>query len=160
MAIYTSRFSNPELRKEYYTAVRIATGAPKWDLGYKLDGELKELMPFGLLGKYDNDISAFKREYFVRLERIGVDRIIQQLRQFESDEKDVVLLCWEDVRKGEKDWCHRTMFAEWWLTQTGEIIEELHDPTNFSIPKMPKSATKPVFQETIPKPTCEQIDLF
>ena len=47
MAIHTSRFSNPELRSGKYTTVRISLGTPKWPLGYHLDAELADLMPFG-----------------------------------------------------------------------------------------------------------------
>ena len=45
----------------------------------------------------------------------------------EVEGKDLVLLCYEDVRNLE-DWCHRTMFAQWYCEHTGEIIEELKDP--------------------------------
>lgn len=145
--IYTSRFSNPELRRECYTTVRIAIGTPKWDLGYRLNGEIKDLMPFGLLGKYDDDIEGFRREYIKRLDHVGVDRIRQQIQSFSGD---VVLLCWEDVRKGDNNWCHRTMFAEWWQGQTGETIPELTDPSNHPASRASKGATKP------PKPAKEE----
>ena len=121
--IYTSRFSNPELKKGFYTAVRISLGAPKWDTGYRLYGEIKDLMPFGLLGKYDNSPEAFRRKYFARLDGIGVNRIQRQLAHFDKMGQDVVLLCWEDVRK-DGEWCHRTMFSEWWMGKTGEKIQE------------------------------------
>jgi len=127
--IYTSRYSNRELRKGCYTAVRISIGIPKWGLGYKLDGELKDLMPFGLLGKYDNDLDGFRREYYARLDGIGTQRIASQLKLFEDAGKDIVLLCYEDIRKGADNWCHRTVFSEWWKERTGELIEELPDYT-------------------------------
>lgn len=142
MTIYTSRYSNPELRKGTYTAVRISLGTPKWDIGYRLAGELKDLMPFGLLNKYDL-YEDFKQEYFMRLDRIGVSRIRSQLQRFESFGQDVVLLCYEDIRKGPENWCHRTAFSEWWLIKTGEVIEELYDPTPDPSLKKPKAATSP-----------------
>jgi hypothetical protein len=126
MTIYTSRFSNPELRKGCYTAVKISLGSPRWNLGYRLDGDIKDLMPYGLLGKYDDDSESFRREYCSRLDRVGVQRIMVQLRSFEDTGKDVVLLCYEDIRK-EGYWCHRSMFADWWRDRTGQIIEELSD---------------------------------
>jgi len=137
MPMYTSRFSNPELRSGRYTAVRISVGAPRFNTGYRLDGEIKDLMPYGLFGKYDDDIKVFRSEYIKRLDSIGVDRIHRQLQAFSGD---VVLLCWEDVRKGHDDWCHRTMFAEWWLERTGEAIFELPDPSAVKRPKPRKAA--------------------
>ena len=97
-------------------------------------------MPFGLLNKYEL-YEDFKREYFMRLDRIGVSRIRSQLQQFESLGKDVVLLCYEDIRKGPENWCHRTAFAEWWLLKTGEAIKELYDPTPDPTAQKPKVAT-------------------
>ena len=128
MSIYTSRYSNPELKKGIYSAVRISLGTPRWNVGYQLSGEIKDLMPFGLLNKYEL-YEDFKREYFSRLDRIGVAKIRSQLEMFENIGKDVVLLCYEDIRKGPENWCHRIAFAEWWKERTGESIEELYDPT-------------------------------
>lgn len=126
--IYTSRFSNPELRSGKYTAVRISVGTPRWQLGYPVSGSIGELMPKGIFGKYETK-AAFEVEYRKRLNCIGVAYIRQLLSAFERLGKDVVLLCYEDVRKGESDWCHRTIFADWWKEQTGETIPELPDPS-------------------------------
>lgn len=133
--LYVSRFSNPELKSGKYTAVRISLGSPKWPLGYTVAGELKDLMPFGLLGKYDS-YEDFERAYFQRLNQIGVDRILYQLNRFTFAGRNTVLLCFEDIRC-EGEWCHRTAFAKWWLMQTGEIVDELPDP---SAPRKPKQA--------------------
>lgn len=46
--IYTSRFSNPELKSGDYVPVRISVGAPRWKVGYEIAGTIKELMPTGL----------------------------------------------------------------------------------------------------------------
>ena len=40
--------------------------------------------------------------------------------------KTLVLLCYEDLRKPDQ-WCHRTLFAEWWQKMTGEVINELEE---------------------------------
>ena len=127
--IYTSRYSNPELRSGNYTAVRISIGTPRWDIGFPLVGEIKDLMPFGLLDVEDSAI--FKARYFEMLNKKGVARIKNQLQKFETLGKPVVLLCYEDIRKGDSNWCHRTMFAEWWFNQTGEKIFELVDNSKF-----------------------------
>lgn len=123
MKLFTSRYGNKILRNGNYTTVRISLGTPKWDLGYRLDGEFKDLMPFGLFREYET-YEAFKPAYFERLDKIGVSRIQQQLADFDKLGKDVVLLCYEDIRKPE-NWCHRTAFAEWYKMRTGITIEEL-----------------------------------
>ena len=159
MAIYTSRFSNPVLRQECYTAVRISLGAPRWKLGYSLDGAIKDLMPVGLLGKYDEDMEGFKKEYFKRLDCIGVDKIKRQLQPLEHKGNDIVLLCYEDIRKGPNDWCHRVMFAEWWKLRTGELIEELPDSTTVPTPKIIKGISNTCQVDTPAGSTYEQVQL-
>ena len=78
------------------------------------------------------DLESFKPAYYGKLEGIGTERIISMVKRLEqkaqSEGKDLVLLCYEDVRLPE-DWCHRTVFAEWWAENTGEAIKELPDPT-------------------------------
>lgn len=143
--IYTSRFSNPELKTGKYTAVRISVGSPRWAVGYQINGAMSELMPKGIYGKYDNDKAAYEVEYRKRLDYFGVQHIREQLASFSRLGNDVVLLCYEDIRKGENDWCHRTMFAKWWFEKTGEVIPELPDPTT---PKIPKAKTKTAVEQT------------
>lgn len=156
--VYTSRYSNPELKTGKYTAVRISLGTPKWPIGYNLDAEMKDLMPFGLLGKFER-YEDFERAYFERLDQKGVQRILSQLQRFERLGKDVVLLCYEDIRKGPDDWCHRRTFADWWLKNTGEAIPELFDPT--PDPSEPRQAVSKRIQETPPTTFhMEQLTLF
>lgn len=126
--IYTSRFSNPELKTGKYTAVRISVGSPRWQVGYPISGAIEELMPKGIFGKYETK-AAFEVEYRKRLEFFGAEHINKLLTAYAIQGKDVVLLCYEDVRKGDDDWCHRTIFASWWFEKTGEIIQELVDPS-------------------------------
>ena len=125
--IFTSRYSNPELRSGKYTAVRISLGTPKWKLGYNLDAEMPDLMP-----------------------------ILSQLQRFESLGKDVVLLCYEDIRKGPDDWCHRRTFADWWQQRTGEVIPELYDPT----PDHSKPRQAPSKRSLETPPTTYQMEQF
>lgn len=126
--IYTSRYSNPELKSGKYTAVRISVGSPRWNVGYNISGAISELMPKGIFGKFDNDPAGFEVEYRKRLECVGVEYIRKLISSYELLGRDVVLLCYEDVRK-PTDWCHRTIFAKWWQEKTGEIIPELPDPS-------------------------------
>jgi len=156
--IYTSRYYNPEMKSGNYTAVRVSLGTPKWGVGYAIDGAINEIMPKGLFGSYDDDRPGFEREYRKLLERAGVARIKSQLAAYERQGKDVVLLCYEDVRKGENDWCHRVMFAEWWKEKTGEVIGELPDPTTPKIEK-PKPQAKPIVTAPIKAAEPEQVQL-
>lgn len=133
--LYVSRFSNPALKSGDYTAVRISLGAPKWPVGYTIAGEIRELMPFGLLQINDRDL--YEKRYRERLDKIGPDRIQEVLDRFGVD-KPVVLLCYEDVRDPSQ-WCHRSMFAQWWLERTGEIADELPDPSTVKL-KQPQQA--------------------
>ena len=57
------------------TAVRISLGTPKWPIGYNLDAEMKDLMPFGLLNKFEQ-YEDFERAYFDRLNQKGVQRML------------------------------------------------------------------------------------
>ncbi len=143
--LYVSRYSNPILKSGDYIAVSISVGAPRWPLGYKINGELGMLKPFGLLQIEDKD--TYHRGYMERLNKCGLDKIEAAVRPFFASGKDIVLLCYEDLRK-EDQWCHRTMFAEWWLEQTGEIINELPDPS--PQPKQAKKAYTPIAQASIP----------
>ena len=155
--VYTSRYSNPELKTGKYTAVRISLGTPKWPIGYNLDAEMPDLMPFGLLNKFEQ-YEDFERAYFARLDQKGVQRILSQLQRFERLGKDVVLLCYEDIRKPD-DWCHRRTFADWWLKNTGEALPELFDPT--PDPSKPRQAVSKRIQETPPTTFhMEQLTLF
>lgn len=162
--LYVSRFSNPELKSGKYTAVRISLGSPKWPLGYTVAGEVKDLMPFGLLNIQDQ--ATYERKYRDRLSQIGVDRIWMQLERFERQGKPVVLLCYEDVRDPAQ-WCHRTIFAQWWLEQTGEIIEELVDPSQARL-KNPVSVPQTRISQTVAtaeapvdeEPKAEQLRMF
>lgn len=129
--IYTSRYANPELKLGSYTLIRISLGVPRWRTGYTIAGAIKELMPSGL--RHINDIDEFCRLYYERLDSFGVRLIKEQLNYYESFGKPVVLLCFEDIRKGGENWCHRTAFAKWWKSRTGEDIPELKDDSFFKI---------------------------
>ena len=157
--IYTSRYSNPELKSGKYTTVRISLGTPKWNIGFHLDAEMPDLMPFGLLGKFDTE-SAFRPAYFKRLDQIGTQRIYKQLQRLEDKGKDVVLLCYEDIRKGDDNWCHRRTFAAWWLERTGEVIPELYDPTPDPLEKLRCAAVKKRADTSTTTPQVEQLSLF
>ena len=168
MAIWTSRYSNKELaeHREKYYCVGISIGSPKFPLGYTLEQQCYSLAPKGymlMMGKEE-----YQEAYLKKWEDIGADRIIGMVGRMEAmaevEGKDLVLLCYEDVRNLE-DWCHRTMFAQWYCEHTGEIIEELKDPNP---PKgkrtiqTKKDSKKPATQEDAKKEddSYQQMSLF
>jgi hypothetical protein len=149
--IFTSRYQNPELRTGSYTVVRISLGAPRFQLGYKISGSIMDIAPpRWLFGENDHDVFTVK--YRRNIEEIGVKRIQASLDAYLALGKDVVLCCYEDIRKpGET--CHRRVFADWWKEMTGEEIGELPDPSEVA---GIKKKTKPE-KET---PKGGQITLF
>ncbi len=153
MAIYTARYSNKTLCGEGYYPVGISIGTPKFPLGYELREQCYALAPKGFMLKMEYE--PYCEAYFKKLEDIGTDKIIgivQRLdRKAQEEGKSLVLLCFEDIRKPEQ-WCHRTLFAEWWHRKTGEVIEELEEAEPL---KQPKKAAPAVEEETN-----KQITLF
>lgn len=156
--IYTSRFSNPELATGKYTVCGIVRGLPKFPLRYTLAGNIIQFAPPGyLFNEYDRE--RFTPRYFQHMNKTVGKALAQKiLDDYLSMGKDVVLCCYEDVRK-PKEWCHRLVFAEWYEQQTGIRIEELPDPTEV---KTPKSENKQIEvpKKEPEKPEFEQMSLF
>ena len=97
--------------------------------------------PGYLFNEYNR--ARFTPAYFRHMDKTGVNRIAQILRGYEAMGKPVVLCCYEDVRK-PNEWCHRLVFAEWWMSRTGEVIEELPDPSpNKWLPKAEPVESRP-----------------
>ena len=118
MRIFTSYFAKQKKRNEEGTAyVSIAVGNPKYEVAFNII-DLKCLKPYGVFGKYHGE--EYKKKYFERLDSFGVDYIAREIKKVGSGCKEVILMCHE---KNPLE-CHRSMFAEWWLMKTGEIIEE------------------------------------
>lgn len=139
--VYTSRYSNPELTSGKYTVVGVTRGAPRFRLGYELSGNIIEIAPPGYLFN-ENDRDRFTEPYFKHMDKVGVTRVHTLISRYLTMGKDVVLCCYEDVRKPD-EWCHRLVFTEWWARRTGEIIEELQDPSEVKAPR-PQKPQKPV----------------
>lgn len=125
MAIYTSRYANPKLKSGDYIVVAISRGLPKYPLSYSVAGTILPLAPAGyLMHEYDREV--FRRKYRFQLNKLGIVGVMLELERYQNLGKDIVLCCYEDLRNPEL-FCHRTCFAEWWLEQTGEVIQELED---------------------------------
>lgn len=106
-----------------FTPVRISLGAPRFLPDSRAWPAIDELMPRGLLGIEDE--GEFATAYRSRLDRIGSARIESRFRSIISDYPDqpLALLCFEDVSV-PRNYCHRTLFADWWSRETGEFLEE------------------------------------
>lgn len=132
--------------------VGITRGAPKFQLGYELAGNIIQIAPPGyLFNEYDR--KNFTEPYFRHMDRTGTEAIAYILERYELMGKPVVLCCYEDVRQ-EHEWCHRLVFAEWWKDRTGEAIEELYDPSPV------KGRRKAIEPEQVKEPEPEQMALW
>lgn len=140
--IYVSRFSNPELKTGKYTVVAISKGIPKWELGYRLAGQIVELAPSGYL-MHEQNRDKFASGYIYHLDRLGEIRVKMLIDKFKPNEKDVVLCCFEDIRNPEL-FCHRTNLAKWLQRRVGIDVQELHDPTanKWEVDYKPQKAEK------------------
>jgi hypothetical protein len=91
-------------------------------LGYKLDGFLRELAPFGIFGK-DLSSEDFTAAYSERLDGIGADVISARLEGLRtaSPSGRVVALCYEPIGQ----FCHRRLAAAWFEQHLGLVVPEL-----------------------------------
>lgn len=125
--LYTSRFSNKELETGKYTVVGVVRSMPRFPVKYRISGDITQIAPPGYLWN-ENNRERFREPYFKHLEKSGYPVIGGIIQAYLDEGKDVVLCCYEDVRKPD-EWCHRLVFAEWWYEKTGQKIEELPDPS-------------------------------
>jgi hypothetical protein len=75
------------------------------------------------------DRAEFTARYHAQLDRAGVDRVLRDLQRISDAHagQDLVLLCYEDVRK-PGEWCHRQVLAEWLADRASLVVAELSDP--------------------------------
>lgn len=162
MSIWTSRYSNKQLQNEGYYPVGISIGKPRFRTGYVIKEQCYSLAPKGYMLHMEKE--PYAKEYIKKLEDIGTEKIIQMIRRMDRVAKSVgeelVLLCFEDIRIPE-DWCHRRLFADWWKEKTGEVIEELPDPTPPKAKKKSKDDGKKSVKESAKQDSgCKQMSLF
>ena len=140
----TARFLNGSIDPDRHTPVRISAGSPRYPLPYVITGRAAILAPpYRILKMTDRD--EYRRIYLAQLEGHGFERIHALLKSLAEPGKEIVLLCFEDLRKPGQ-WCHRRMFAEWWEEKTGRKVEELEEaaPLPAATPKR-KDRTPPLF---------------
>ena len=127
LKLYTSSYFNKAITNAEHCPVSISVSKPRWPLAFDVENKLSILAPPGYLLK-EEDPEVYRKEYLGQLEHHGVEKIGNLLGRMaeRANGRPLVLLCWEDLRKGK--WCHRRMFAEWWEQETGQQVEELDYP--------------------------------
>ena len=118
-----------EYRPEYGVPIRASRGEPKW-FRYQFAAYWESITPTWPRLKMPYDV--YRGVYLDRLDQIGVDQLMaerdaivdQVAYMFPGNERiSLVSLCYEGLRK-PGNWCHRTMFGEWWCENTGEDVIE------------------------------------
>ncbi|WP_406178036.1 hypothetical protein [Streptomyces canus] len=106
--------------------IRSTAGNPRWPLGYQLAGHAKLITPTRELLAANLAEDAYEFSYRRLLNSYGIDRIYAELAGLYAlnGGARLVLLCFDKLDK-PGNWCHRTMWARWYLEQTGEEIPEL-----------------------------------
>lgn len=122
--MFTGRFANPKLKSGKLLAVPICLWTPRWPLKYETTKPLRSLAPKQSYLRAPRD--EYTKLYLDGLAALSVDYIHCLFEALPQDGRPVALLCYEDLRKPEL-WCHRRLFADWWLSETGEDIPELEE---------------------------------
>ncbi|WP_245726947.1 hypothetical protein [Streptomyces longwoodensis] len=106
--------------------IRTTAGAPRFALGYQLAGHARLITPTRQLLAQNLPRDAYEFHYRRLLNGQGIDRIYTELAGLaaRAGADRLVLLCFDRLNKPE-NWCHRTMFAAWYLENTGEEVPEL-----------------------------------
>lgn len=119
-AVYRHRQTFDEARDMGFMPVRTSVGIPRfWSEapGFPVAGLIT---PYGLR-KLEGD--EFTQAYLARLNGAGVEKIAAELKEIAITYggKPLALLCFEK----QQSECHRSVFAEWWEGQTGEVVTEI-----------------------------------
>jgi hypothetical protein len=112
--------SYTEMATDKGVAIRTSLGAPRWKLKYDIAGNIRAISPASAYLK--KPFEEYRAAYRAQLEFFGVDSIRAELAKF--GDGPLVLLCFEKLWE-PGNWCHRTLFAQWWQEQTGETVPEL-----------------------------------
>ncbi|GAA4226072.1 hypothetical protein GCM10022254_09790 [Actinomadura meridiana] len=111
--------------------VRSTVGAPRYRLPYKLAGHAKLITPTRPMLNLER--APYRHAYTELLDGHGADNIAAELteiaRTADATPGDrLVLLCFDVLSKPDV-WCHRRMFAVWWLAQHAQEVPELGKTT-------------------------------
>ncbi|MFI6290077.1 hypothetical protein ACIBEJ_00745 [Nonomuraea sp. NPDC050790] len=108
--------------------VRTTVGLPRFALAYQLAGHAKLITPRReFLGRPRDAYTLLYRRH---LDAIGVGAIHAELTGIAATHepgRPLVLLCFDrfDKLTPPDDWCHRTLFADWWKQHVGDDVPEL-----------------------------------
>ena len=133
MRVWTSRYGNQEaVIKSNAVPVRITVGRPRFQLRYGLAEEIHLFKPAGALFQM-NDKEEPRKAPYARLDQVGIGKVQRILHEISSKHggRDIVLLCFEDVRK-PGEWCHRQLVAAW-LNEHGRSGRELGVPAQLTL---------------------------
>jgi hypothetical protein len=121
----------PKFQPSMGVPIRTSNGFPRYKLSYQLSHAMRELMPSRAIMKLPKP--EFTSAYRDGLDAVGLDVIASRFRAIATAEGDerLVIMCFEWLERG--DWCHRTIFGEWWEDRTGEKVREL-GPTGAAAP--------------------------
>lgn len=124
MALDLFTCSYKEFRPAMGVPVRSTVGAPRFPLPYPLAYVAGKVTPHSSMLR--RPYSEYRSLYLAMLDRRGVKAVVDELFAIRdaADDHRLVLLCFDDLSKPDA-WCHRTMFAEWWLQNTGDTVREL-----------------------------------
>ena len=105
-----------------FVPVRISVGLPRFWPEARGFPAVDALMPRGRLFKL-TDEQEFTPLYREKLDRIGVDAILEQFAAIYDDYAvPLVLCCYENLAL---TWCHRRVAAAWIEERTGWEVPEL-----------------------------------
>lgn len=117
-----------EFEEEMGLGVRTSLGVPKFwpQARTRTLVRMEELTPRGWY--FNASPEVFDQRYYEQLNAIGPTALHQKFGQIARTARaeKLVLLCFEKATTAEH--CHRRMFAAWWLTETGEPVQEVGSP--------------------------------
>lgn len=120
--------------------VRTSLGVPRWPLPYEHDWKKAQVWEITPRRDYLRASDAeYTRRFYAQLAEAGVAGIQRSFDRVQAamGPGTLVLLCFENVRA--KGWhsCHRRMFADWWFSETGQIVEEFGSSPDRERPHLP-----------------------
>jgi uncharacterized protein YeaO (DUF488 family) len=133
MELYTSHWRNQGLAPLDVVPVGISRGVPRGKLARELPYRYKRLPALfpsnELLRRWlasTIDPEEYTRVYRGYLDSLGAEEVTGQLekKRAENGEKPLVFLCW----CAPGDFCHRRVWADWYLEKTGQEVLELAEP--------------------------------